>query len=73
MTKKKEKDKLKKPEKMQRKAYESELARLEVELVKMQGWIQHKGLKVVVVFEGRDSAGKGGTIKRIKYRLNPRV
>lgn len=69
----KKKDKPKKPEKMNRKAYESELARLEVELVKMQGWIQHKGLKVVVVFEGRDSAGKGGTIKRIKYRLNPRA
>jgi len=59
--------------KMKRKAYEQELARLEVELVKLQGLIINKGLKVVVVFEGRDSAGKGGTIKRIKYRLNPRA
>lgn len=58
---------------MKRKAYERELAKLEIELVKLQGWIQHKGLKIVVIFEGRDSAGKGGTIKRITYRLNPRV
>lgn len=62
-----------KPKKMSRKAYEKELARLEVELVKLQGWIKAKGLKVCVVFEGRDSAGKGGTIKRITYRLNPRI
>ena len=61
------------PKKMKRKKYEQELAKLEIELVKLQGWIIHKGLKVVVVFEGRDSAGKGGTIKRIKYRLNPRA
>jgi polyphosphate kinase 2 len=61
------------PKKMNKKDYERELAKLEVELVKLQGWIQQKGLKVVVVFEGRDSAGKGGTIKRIKYRLNPRA
>ena len=59
--------------KMPRKAYERELAKLEIELVKLQGWIQHKGLKIVVIFEGIDSAGKGGTIKRITYRLNPRV
>jgi len=58
---------------MKRKAYERELAKLEIELVKLQGWIQHKGLKIVVIFEGIDSAGKGGTIKRITYRLNPRV
>ena len=45
----------------------------EVELVKLQGWIKHKGLKVAVIFEGRDSAGKGGTIKRITYRLSPRI
>ena len=62
-----------KPKKMKRKAYERELARLEVELVKLQGWIQEKGLKVAVIFEGRDTAGKGGTIKRITFRLNPRV
>ncbi len=58
---------------MKRKEYEAELQRLEVELVKLQGFIQSEGLKVVVVFEGRDSAGKGGTIKRITYRLNPRT
>ena len=63
----------KKPKKMSIKAYEKELARLEIELVKLQGWIVAKGLKVAVVFEGRDSAGKGGTIKRITNRLNPRV
>jgi polyphosphate kinase 2 len=61
------------PGKMKRKEYERELARLEIELVKLQGWIKHKGLKVVVIFEGRDSAGKGGIIKRINRRLNPRV
>jgi polyphosphate kinase len=53
--------------------YESELARLQTELVKMQEWIRHKGLKVVVIFEGRDAAGKGGVIKRIMESLNPRV
>jgi polyphosphate kinase 2 len=53
--------------------YEKELARLHVELVKVQEWIKHKGLKVVVVFEGRDAAGKGGAIKRITQCLNPRV
>jgi polyphosphate kinase 2 len=59
--------------KMKRKAYEAELARLEAELVKLQEWVRTQGLRVVVVFEGRDSAGKGGTIKRIARRLNPRV
>ena len=63
----------KKPKKMKRKAYEKELAKLEVELVRLQGWIKAKGLKVAVIFEGRDSAGKGGTIKRITRRLSPRV
>jgi len=52
--------------------YENELIRLQVELVKLQAWIQHAGLKVVVLFEGRDAAGKGGTIKRIREFLNPR-
>lgn len=55
------------------KVYERELARLQIELVKLQEWIKHKGLKVVVLFEGRDAAGKGGVIKRIMQRLNPRV
>ena len=58
---------------MKRKAYEKELARLEVELVKLQEWIKAEGLRVAVVFEGRDSAGKGGVIKRITRRLSPRV
>src|SRR3954447_24205129 len=54
-------------------AYEKELARLQVELVRVQEWISHAGLKVVVAFEGRDTAGKGGTIKRITETTNPRV
>lgn len=53
--------------------YEKELYRLQVELVKLQKWIKEKGLKVVVIFEGRDAAGKGGVIKRIEQHLNPRV
>ncbi len=54
------------------KAYLVELARLHIELVKLQEWIRHEGLKVVVLFEGRDAAGKGGAIKTITIRLNPR-
>ena len=53
--------------------YFKELFRLQGELVKLQSWVQHQKLKVVVIFEGRDSAGKGGVIKRITQRLNPRV
>jgi polyphosphate kinase 2 len=53
--------------------YERELRRLQVELVKLQEWIRHEGLRVVVLFEGRDAAGKGGAIKRITESLNPRV
>src|ERR1700730_4764883 len=53
--------------------YEKELARLQIELVKMQNWIKDKGLKVLVLFEGRDAAGKGGVIKRITESLNPRI
>ena len=56
-----------------KKAYEKELARLELELIKLQEWIKHAGLKVVVIFEGRDAAGKGGTIKTISASLNPRI
>jgi polyphosphate kinase 2 len=59
-------------EKMNRRIYENELAKLQVELVKMQYWIKHVGYRLVVVFEGRDAAGKGGTIKRITEPLNPR-
>jgi len=53
--------------------YERELSRLQIELVKLQEWIRHEGLRVVVLFEGRDAAGKGGAIKRIAESLNPRV
>ncbi|MGA3133680.1 MAG: polyphosphate kinase 2 [Terracidiphilus sp.] len=53
--------------------YERELSRLQVELVKLQEWIRHEGLRVVVLFEGRDAAGKGGAIKRIAESLNPRA
>jgi polyphosphate kinase 2 len=56
-----------------RKRYFRELFRLQGELVKMQDWVQHTGHRVVVIFEGRDAAGKGGMIKRITQRLNPRV
>ncbi len=56
-----------------KKTYEKELARLQIELVKMQEWVKHEGLKVVVIFEGRDAAGKGGVIKRITESLNPRI
>ena len=55
------------------KAYEKELFRLQIELVTMVEWIRHAGLKVVVVFEGRDAAGKGGVIKRINEHLSPRI
>src|SRR5262245_65660606 len=72
MAKRKEKNK-DKSEKLSRKDYEAEMERLHVELVKLQRWVQHKGLKVVVVFEGRDGAGKGGTIKAITERVSPRV
>jgi len=58
---------------MDRKVYFRELFRLQHELVRLQNWIQHQKLRVVVIFEGRDSAGKGGVIKRITQRLNPRV
>jgi len=56
-----------------RKQYDKEMARLHGELVKLQRWVQYKGLKVCVVFEGRDGAGKGGTIKAITERVSPRV
>jgi polyphosphate kinase 2 len=61
------------PGKLKKKGYEEELAKLHIELVKLQEWVKAKGLKVVMVFEGRDAAGKGGTIKRITECLNPRV
>ncbi|MDJ0923793.1 MAG: polyphosphate kinase 2 [Acidimicrobiia bacterium] len=59
--------------KLNTKYYEKELRRLQMELVKMQEWVKANGVRVVVIFEGRDAAGKGGVIKRITERLNPRV
>ena len=61
------------PAKLGRKRYEAELSRLQAELVAMQEWVKSTGAKVCVVFEGRDTAGKGGTIKRITERVSPRV
>ena len=58
---------------MDRKLYFQELLKLQAELIKLQDWVEHTGEKIVVIFEGRDSAGKGGAIKRITQRLNPRV
>lgn len=59
-------------ERMARKPYERDMARLQIELVKMQAWIKHSGARVACVFEGRDGAGKGGTISRFRTNLNPR-
>jgi polyphosphate kinase 2 (PPK2 family) len=59
--------------KLDRKKFESALEKLHVELVKLQLWVKHKGLKVAIIFEGRDAAGKGGIIKRITERVSPRV
>jgi polyphosphate kinase 2 len=61
------------PPKLKRAVYERQLAKLHVQLVKLQRWVVHKGLKVCVVFEGRDGAGKGGAIKAITERVSPRV
>src|SRR5437762_6015270 len=58
---------------LKRKQYEKELSRLQAELCKLQDWVKYKGLRVVVVFEGRDAAGKGGTIRAITERVSPRV
>ena len=76
MSKRSKKDKKRADEKagkLERKAYEKELERLHGELVKLQQWVIREGLKVCVVFEGRDGAGKGGTIKAITERVSPRV
>jgi polyphosphate kinase 2 (PPK2 family) len=61
------------PAKMPRKEFEHQLRTLQVELCHLQAWVQKKGLRVIVVFEGRDAAGKGGVIKRITERVSPRV
>jgi polyphosphate kinase len=58
---------------LKRKQYEKELSRLQAELCKLQDWIKYKGLRVILVFEGRDAAGKGGTIRAITERVSPRV
>ena len=60
-------------EKMKRKLYEKELRKLQVELCHLQDWVKAEGLRVIVLFEGRDAAGKGGTIKAITERVSPRV
>ncbi len=67
------KDKSSKGAKLSKKEYEAEIEKLHVELVKLQYWVKEKGLKVIVLFEGRDAAGKGGVIKRITERVSPRV
>jgi polyphosphate kinase 2 len=69
----KEDKKNKEEKKLTGKEYDSALKKLHVELVKLQEWVKHKGLKVCVVFEGRDGAGKGGTIKALTERVSPRV
>jgi polyphosphate kinase 2 len=58
---------------LKRKEYEKELRKLQVELCRLQDWVKHKGLRVIIVFEGRDTAGKGGTIKALTERVSPRV
>ena len=72
-SKKSSKKKGKKPKKLSKKVYKKELERLQRELVKLQYWVKAKGLKVVVLFEGRDAAGKGGAIQRISECLNHRI
>jgi polyphosphate kinase len=69
----KEKKQEKNSEALDRKFYKTELGRLQIELVRLQDWVKKQGLKVVVIFEGRDAAGKGGVIARITQPLNPRV
>jgi polyphosphate kinase 2 len=62
-----------KPKKIRKKFYEAKLSELQTELVKLQEWVKYQGVKALVIFEGRDAAGKGGVIKRITQSLNPRV
>src|SRR6187200_1204992 len=64
--------KAKKDGRVKRQVYETRMAELNLELVRMQYWVKQQGLKVVLIFEGRDAAGKGGTIKRLTAPLNPR-
>ena len=67
------KPKAEKNDRMKRKAYENELRKLQVELCRLQDWVKTAGAKIIIVFEGRDAAGKGGTIKAITERVSPRV
>ena len=67
------KDKIVGKKAIPKKVYEKELQKMQLELIKLQQWIKFKGLKVVVIFEGRDAAGKGGIIQRISQNLNPRI
>src|SRR3954463_9462831 len=73
MSHKEKKKKSTKPAKLDRKGYESELRRLQAELCHLQAWVKAKALRVIIVFEGRDGAGKGGTIRAITERVSPRV
>ena len=70
-----DKDKVKstEPEKLSTKRYEKKLRKLQAELCRLQDWVKHKGLRVIIIFEGRDGAGKGGTIRAITERVSPRV
>ncbi len=61
------------PAKLSKQDYERELAKLQVELVKLQDWVKHTGARIVILFEGRDAAGKGGVIRRLTERVSPRV
>src|SRR4051812_15803374 len=73
MSRKQKKKKSSKLATLDRKEYETELRRLQAELCHLQAWVKAKGLRVIMVFEGRDGAGKGGTIRAITERLSPRV
>jgi polyphosphate kinase len=70
---KREPDRSSKPAKLTRKQFDQQLKKLHIELVKLQEWVKHTGAKIVILFEGRDAAGKGGVIKRITERVSPRV
>lgn len=61
------------PDRMKRKQYDAEMKRLQIELVKLQSWVRETGTRIVILFEGRDAAGKGGTISRFRENLNPRA
>jgi len=67
------KDAFQEEKSIKRKKYEKELRRLQADLCRLQDWVKYKGLRIIVVFEGRDAAGKGGTIRAITERVSPRV